>query len=168
MKSLIILFSYHHKNTEKVAKVFAEVLNAEIKTSNQVNLNDLEKYDLIGFGAGIDSGRHHKPLLDLADKLPQANNKKAFIFSTCGNPFNEQTYKQKCHSALREKLQAKNYQILDEFICKGFNTNVFLKYLGGINKGHPNEEDLKRAKEFAGNLKKRFSLAANPFPVNKL
>lgn len=28
-KSLIVLFSYHHNNTEKVAKVIAKVLNAK-------------------------------------------------------------------------------------------------------------------------------------------
>ena len=58
------------------------------------------------------------------------------------------------HSLLREKLQSKGYNILDEFACKGYNTNSFLKYLGGMNKGRPNAEDLKHAKEFAQNLKK--------------
>jgi flavodoxin len=28
MKSLLILFSYHHNNTEKIANVFAKVLDA--------------------------------------------------------------------------------------------------------------------------------------------
>jgi flavodoxin len=32
MRSLLVLISYHHHNTEKVAKVFAEVLNAQIMT----------------------------------------------------------------------------------------------------------------------------------------
>jgi hypothetical protein len=43
--------------------------------------------------------------------------------------------------------------IIDEFICAGFNTNSFLKLFGGINKGRPNVEDLRRAEEFALNLK---------------
>jgi flavodoxin len=43
---------------------------------------------------------------------------------------------------------------VDEFICPGFNTNVFLKYFGGINKGRPNAEDFKRAENFAEKLKK--------------
>ena len=33
---------------------------------------------------------------------------------------------------------------MDEFGCTGFNTNRFLKYFGGINKGRPNAEDLKK------------------------
>jgi len=37
----------------------------------------------------------------------------------------------------------------------GYNTNSFLKIIGGINKGRPNAVDLKNAKEFAKNLKKK-------------
>jgi len=32
MKSLLVLYSYHHNNTEKIANVFAKVLDAQIKT----------------------------------------------------------------------------------------------------------------------------------------
>ena len=59
------------------------------------------------------------------------------------------------HSLLREKLQSKGYMIVDEFSCKGFNTNSFLKLFGGMNKGRPNDEDLKHAEEFAQNLKQK-------------
>jgi flavodoxin len=156
MKSLLVVFSYHHNNTQKIAEVFAQVLDAQIITPQKCNPSELPEYDLIGFGSGIDSGKHYKVLLDLADKLPQVTNKKAFIFSTCGNPFNEQKYAVKCHSSLREKLTSKGYVIVDEFICPGFNTNAFLKYFGGINKGRPNTEDFKRAKEFASRIKDRF------------
>ena len=57
------------------------------------------------------------------------------------------------HSELRDKLQAKGYVIIDEFSCVGLNTNAFLKYVGGINKGRPNAEDLRHAEEFANQLK---------------
>lgn len=53
MKSLLVLFSYHHNNTEKIASVFAEVLDAEIKTPQQINPEELQEYGLIGFGSGI-------------------------------------------------------------------------------------------------------------------
>jgi hypothetical protein len=64
-----------------------------------------------------------------------------------------QTKVAKDHAQLREKLQSKGYMIVDEFSCKGFNTNSFMKYFGGMNKGRPNAEDLKNANEFAQNLK---------------
>ena len=153
MKSLLIVFSYHHKNTEKIAKVFAKVLDAQLKTPQQIDPEELQKYDLIGFGSGIYGAKHHESLLDLADNLPQVTNKKAFIFSTSAIMGKNKVADD--HSKLREKLQSKGYIIVDEFACKGFNTNSFMKYLGGMNKGRPNAEDLKNAEEFAENLKQK-------------
>jgi len=151
MKSLLVLYSYHHNNTEKIAKVFSKVLDAQIKTPQQVNIEELEQYDLVGFGSGIYGAKHHKFLLDLVENLPQVNKKKAFIFSTAALTGKAKIAKD--HSELREKLQSKGYMILDDFQCKGFNTNSFIKYFGGINKGRPNAEDLKHAEQFAQNLK---------------
>ena len=154
MKSLLVLYSYHNNNTEKIANAFAQVLDAEIKTPQQINPRDLEAYSLIGFGSGIYGGKHHKALLDLADKLPQVTDRKAFIFSTCGVPATGMTEEvvAENHALLKEKLQSKGYTIVDEFSCVGFNTNSFLKLAGGINKGRPNAQDLERAKEFAQKL----------------
>jgi len=149
-KPLLVLISYHHNNTEKIANVFARVLDAQIKTPQQTNPEELEEYALVGFGSGIHGAKHHHSLLDLADKLPQVTNQKAFIFSTSSNlePL------AKNHSALRESLQSKGYMIVDEFTCAGFNTNGFMRFLGGMNKGRPNAEDLTHAEEFAQNLKR--------------
>ena len=159
MKFLLVLYSYHHKNTEKVANVIAKVLDAQIKAPQQIKAEELQEYMLTGFGSGIYGGKHHKSILDLADKLPQVTDRKAFIFSTCGVPvfavdgeqFEE--YVVKNHASLREKLQSKGYVIVDEFSCAGYNTNSFLKLFRGINKGRPNAEDLKHTQEFAQNLK---------------
>ena len=151
MNCLLVVFSYHHMSTEKVAKVFAKVLGAEIKTPQQVDPDVFQVYELVGFGAGIDSGRHYKPVLDLADKLPEVDNQKAFIFSTAALSNNKKMRDD--HSTLREKLESKGYTIVDEFQCKGINTNSFLRYFGGMNRGRPNAKDLKRAEEFAKKLK---------------
>lgn len=151
MKSLLILCSYHHNNTEKIAKVFAGVLDAQIKTPQQVNPDELQEYSLIGFGSGIYGGKHHEYLLDLANRLPQVTNKNAFIFSTSAMTGDAKVAKD--HSLLREILQSKGYVIVGEFSCKGFNTNSFLALFGGMNKGRPNALDLKNAEEFAVNLK---------------
>lgn len=154
-KGLIIVYSYHHNNTAKIASEIAKVLNVPVKTPEQVNMEELQEYDFIGFGAGIDSGRHYKPLLDFADNLPEANKKSGFIFST--SAIQGEIKVAKDHSLLRQKLQSKGYIIVGEFSCKGFNTNSFLKYIGGMNKGNPNREDLKHAEEFALNLVKRMN-----------
>jgi flavodoxin len=150
MKSLIILVSYHHNNTQKIAEVIAKVINAEIKTPQQISLEELNQYDLVGFGSGIYFWKHHKALLELAEKLPQQINKKAFIFSTSANTENTPKF----HSLLRERLQSKGYTIADEFNCAGFNTWGPLKLVGGTKKDRPNSDDLKHAEEFAQNLKR--------------
>jgi flavodoxin len=150
MRSLLVLYSYHHKNTEKIANVFARVLDVQIKNPKQVNIEELLEYDLIGFGSGIYSGKHHKSLFDIVDRAPQVTNSKAFIFSTCS--FQREVPKN--HKTLREELESKGYTIVGEFGCPGFNTNSFIKYFGGMNKGRPNAADLKNAEEFAQNLRR--------------
>jgi flavodoxin len=150
-KALLVLYSYHHQNTEQIAKVFSEVLDAEIKTPQQVKPEEIQEYDLIGFGSGIYSAKHDESLLELADKLPEANNKNAFLFSTAG--ITGESKKTKDHRTLREKLKSKGYIIVDEFQCKGFNTNSFLRLFGGMNKGRPNAQDLKNAEDFALKIK---------------
>lgn len=153
IKSLIILYSYHHYNTEKIAKVFSKILDAEIKWPDEINPDELQEYDLIGFGSGIYSAKHDESLLELADKLPEVNNKKTFLFSTAGITGKSKAAKD--HETLREKLEFKGYIIVDEFQCKGFNTNSFLRLFGGMNKGRPNADDLNNAEEFILKVKEK-------------
>ena len=119
-----------------------------MKTPQEINPNDITNYDLVGFGSGIYFGKLHKVLLDLADKLPQVTNKKAFIFSTSGRKDNMAKF----HKQLKEKLQSKGFEIVSEFNCAAFDTYGVLKIMGGLNKGRPNEDDLKQAQVFAQSL----------------
>ncbi len=156
--ALVIVHSYHHGNTRKVAEAMARTLGAEIRTPGQVDPESLAKYDLVGFGAGIDSGSHYPPILDLAGRLPPGAGRRTFIFSTCGMPaafargpeFERQVSDN--HSALRERLRDRGYEIAGEFACVGFNTNSFLKFFGGLNRGRPDAGDLRRAEDFAKGL----------------
>jgi flavodoxin len=155
VKALIVLHSYHHLNTAKVANAIAGILGAQIVAPQEVNPEVLDDYDIVGFGSGIDSGKHYKELLDIADRLPRTSGKKSFIFSTSGI-FSADKMKED-HSFLRNQLQSRGYSIVGEFSCRGFNTNSFLKFFGGMNKGRPNDEDLGRACEFAERLKNKMA-----------
>jgi flavodoxin len=155
MNVLLVVSSHHQKNTEKVAGVFARVFDARMKTPRQTGREEPRDFDLVGFGSGIDSDKHYKELLDLADALPRVADRNAFIFSTCGLPIAitgrkaVAAYAAKSHSALREKLTSRGYTVVGEFSCAGHNTNSFLKAFGGLNKGRPNAEDLADAEAFA-------------------
>jgi flavodoxin len=159
MRCLVVAASQHHGNTEKVARAMAEALGAEVRQPRDVDPEALREYDLVGFGSGIDSDRHYPALLGLADALPMARRKMAFIFSTCGAPAimaGEEylrKYAEKSHAALRGKLVSRGYVIMGEYNCPGFNTNSFLRYFGGLNKGRPDARDLDGAGEFARGLK---------------
>jgi flavodoxin len=151
-KAIIFLYSFHHGNTRKIANAIAPEINAPILNVNEINMESidfstLQEYELIGFGSGINSDKHYQLLLDFAEKLPPVENKKAFIFSTSG-VYNEKQMEIN-HTTLRNILKNKGFVIIGEFGCRGYNTNSFLKYFGGMNKGRPNEEDLKNAVEFA-------------------
>jgi flavodoxin len=161
LNSALVYYSYHHNNTEKIAKSIAKALDADIKKPQELDPWDLQKYDLIGFGSGMYDGKHHKSLFELVGILSHVTDRKAFIFSTCGIPGafaktissqGEETAATQ-HLELREKLKSKGYKIIGEFCCPGFNTNSFLKWFGGINKGRPDVQDLKSAEMFACKLK---------------
>ena len=157
LRSLVVVFSYHHNNTEKIAHACANILGAEVKKSQQVKPEEIVDYDLVGFGSGIYSATFDPSLLDLADRLPQGGKQKVFLFSTYGAPafIANRAFIEKNHQQMREKLQAKGYTVIGEFGCAGWNTNSFLKYFGGLNKGRPNTDDMKNAETFARDMKQK-------------
>ena len=150
MKPLIVCVSIHHGNTLKIAEAMAEVLEAEILSPRQVLAKRLSDYDLIGLGSGIYFGKHHRSLLELAEKLPRSGKIRVFIFSTSGIP--EIPIIHNYHKPLRKILAEKGLRIVGEFSCRGFTDHWPLNLIGGINHGRPNEVDLDKAREFAGRL----------------
>jgi hypothetical protein len=46
LKSLIVVHSYYHSNTQKVAQAMAKVLDAQAKSPQQTNREELNQYDL--------------------------------------------------------------------------------------------------------------------------
>lgn len=133
----------HHGNTEKIVKIMAEAVNADIAKTKDVNVSTLNKYDLIGFGSGIYYSKLHRNILDFIDNLEIPSNNKAFVFSTSGQG------KSKYNKLAEEKLKEKNFEVVGSFACKGYDTFGPLKLFGGIAKGRPDDSDLEKAKDFA-------------------
>ena len=101
MKAIIIVHSCHHGNTLKIADAIGKALNSEVKTTTEISPEAAVEYDLIGLGAGIDSGKHYKPLLDFTNAMSKASGQKAFMFSTAGIAGKEKK-KLRDHKALRD------------------------------------------------------------------
>ena len=151
MKTLIVYASVHHKNTEKVAKVIAAELGADLVSVGEVQPAALTAYDQIGFGSGIYDHNFHQALLHFVETLPTVTGKQAFVFSTCG------VGGTRWHAAFKELLASRGFSVVGDFSCKGWDTNSFLNLFGGVNKGRPNEEDLQEARVFARGLKEKYA-----------
>jgi flavodoxin len=148
MKTLIVYTSIHHGNTEKIGKAMAEVLKADVIKTEDMNVNILKDYDLIGFGSGVYGGKLHKTIVSFIENMPNTSNKKAFVFSTSS------LGKTKYNNSIEEKLKEKGFSIVGSFACKGFDTFGPFKLIGGLGKGRPNAEDIQNAKDFAKGLEK--------------
>lgn len=153
MKTLIVCKSHHHGNTWKIAETIGEVLNAEIIEPKERYSSSLSNYDLLGFGSGIYWARFPGEIFDFVENLPEVEGKKAFTFSTSGmrkipiiNGFG---------GKIKDKLSEKGFEIVGEFSCRGYNTFFLFKLAGGIQKGKPGDEDLRRAKEFAKRIRNK-------------
>lgn len=141
MKTAICYYSRHHGNTLKVLEAMAQ--------GNDINLIDvtartavhLEEYDCIGFASGIYYSKFQKSVLDFAGQyLPEG--KDVFFVYTCGSMGKGYT------KAIAEAAAAKKAHILGEYGCRGFDTFGPFKLVGGIAKGHPDADDLQKAKDF--------------------
>ena len=148
MKVVIFYNSISQGNTEKVARTIAKILEARLLKPHQFDIDILELFDLFGFGSGIYFEKYHRSLLDLCIKLPDVKGKKAFIFSTSG------WGNVKYNESFMKILTQKGFEIIGNFACKGFDKYGFVKRFGGVNKGRPNEDDLKEVENFANSMKK--------------
>lgn len=106
MKTLIVYASIHHQNTEKVAKVMAEEMGADLVPISQAQPDTLTAYDLIGFGSGVYYVKLHRTLLQYVEALPVLTGKQAFIFSTSGDGKRER------HAVLKELLVNRGFSIV--------------------------------------------------------
>lgn len=150
MKILIIYQSIYHGNTKKIAQAMAEVLKAKLVQPDELFEKNLAEYDLIGFGSGIYFGKHYRGLLELIDTLSNLKNKRCFIFSTSG--LKEGGIFNRFSRTIKTKLTTKGFNIVGEFACRGYDTAGPLKFIGGMHKGRPHEQDLAKARMFAESL----------------
>ncbi|MCR5511543.1 MAG: flavodoxin family protein [Lachnospiraceae bacterium] len=141
MKAIIIYASTHHGNTRKVVEAIENKCEIEVIDATKIHEKDLKGYDLIGFASGIFYTRFHEQVLNFARvNLPAG--KDVFFIATAGNPI-EMNFR-----SIADVAKDKSCNEVGRFQCKGFDTYGPFKLIGGIQKGHPDDEELKAAVDF--------------------
>jgi flavodoxin len=136
MKFLVVYFSRGGK-TRKVAETIAQELGCDAVDVKKETPN-VSQVDLLVVGSGNYGGTIDDCLLRFLNALQPGNIGKAAVFATSGGP------DPKCISVMQEALEIKGCKIVSSFKCRG-------RFLF-LNRGHPNEDDLKNAKVFASEL----------------
>ena len=152
MKALIVCVSKSHGNTRRVAGRMAEVLDAKVVEPESIDAEKLCEYDLVGFGSGIYYMAFDSRLRNLIRCLPHVDGIRAFTFFTSGA---REIPLLGYHKPIRNQLASKGFEVLDSFSCRGFDTVGPFGFIGGINRGRPDDHDLDRAATFAERLRKR-------------
>jgi flavodoxin len=146
MRVLITYNSIHRGNTKKIAEAMASKVDADLIKYDEVDGYNILDYDLIGFGSGIYYGKINKEMIEFLNSLPHVKKRKAFVFITSGqeNP--------KYANTLADQVSEHGFDVIGKFSCKAFDAWGPLKIIGGINKGRPNSDDIKRAEIFVEEL----------------
>jgi flavodoxin len=156
-RALIICVSVSNRNTAAIARAVAAPLEAEVRTPEEVDPATLGEYDVVGFGSGIFAMSHHPRLRRYVASLPAGHGTKAFVFTTAGTG---QAQWRPWERPLEEVLTEKGYDVVGSFACKGYDTWLPLRLVGGINKGHPDVRDLTHAHQFAEDVAVRLAVGA--------
>ena len=157
MKALFVVKSVHHLNTLRVAEAMADVIDARIVEPAAATRALVDECDLLGLGSGVYFGMLHSELRRWAADLPSTSESKpAIVFTTSGLPFLRSIW----HAPIRRRLQRLGYQVVGEFGCRGFDTVGPLWLIGGLNRRHPDQADLDRARRFAESIAARFQASA--------
>lgn len=137
MKTVVVYFS-RGGNTRKVAEAISkelEITPIDVK-KEKPNVDDA---DLLIVGSGTYVGKPGKEMVAFLENLSSVEGKKAACFSSCAGDAS------KTLAAMKDILIKKGYSIVDCFSCFG-------KFSGIVKRGHPTEEELTQAREFARKL----------------
>lgn len=138
-KIAIFYYSIHHLNTFKLLKksvtgnqfIFFDVIKDDL---NDINFND---YNKVILASGIYYGKMGKNLNEFIE-LNQDHLKQKEVMVVITSGVSPKKYIKRTNKYLLEFGISAKY-----FGCKAHDTYSFLRWIGGINKDRPNEEDVE-------------------------
>lgn len=141
MRVAIVYYSQHHGNTKKLLDAIAKEEVVTLIDAAGEKSADLTSFDCIGFASGIYFASFAKQILSFAEEnLPE--NKDVFFLNTCG--FQSGVY----FDSIRKIAKLRKCRELGAYQCLGFDTFGPFKLVGGIAKGHPDEDEIAEAVRF--------------------
>ncbi len=144
MDSVVIYKSVHRGNTKKIVDEICSVIGCQAMELHEVE--DTDRYDLIGFASGIYYGGFHREIQDMVDCI-NGDGKKAFIVSTSGMPSFPVVHS--FNRDMERRLKEAGFEFLGSFNCRGYDIYGPLRLIGGVHRGRPDKNDLKDARDFA-------------------
>ena len=142
MKTVIVYYSQHHGNTEKLVDAIAAADSSVVLVDVTKRPDfDLSSFDRVGFASGIYFSSVAKQIISFAEaNLPE--DREVFYIYTHGAP------KGGFLKAIREVAKKKGCTELGSYHCLGYDTFGPFKLVGGIAKGHPTDEEIEAAVGF--------------------
>ncbi|MHA2424885.1 MAG: flavodoxin family protein [Candidatus Thorarchaeota archaeon] len=174
MKALITYFSQTGNSkmiAEKMHEVISTKIEADIGTVRSVDLDTLDKYDVIFVGAPCHDSDLAPPVKGFLDRLPDSPRFKLIGFFTHATNMpdserNKQLYDQwagKCIPSFENPCKSKNIEYLGTFHCQGkasepieqfihqqiiTDEDEWNQYLPDL-RTHPTATDIENAEKFA-------------------
>lgn len=141
-----VLYHSMSGNTKKLAQAIAGAMNVQAEQITETTQVD-DPVDLLFLGDGIYAGKANKHTLALMTKLTPETAKHVAVFATCGGQLG-------IGNDLQTLLSQRGLDVVGKpFVCKGQSWLLF-------NRGRPNQEDLKGARDFATQIKQQVTQEA--------
>ncbi len=123
-------------NTKKVAEAIAAEMKADaINVASHGGDYDMRDCDLLFVGSGVYWFKAGNEMVKFLNALSPSVGKHAAVFGTHGSRDDHIVQ-------MKKVLEGKGLKVIGEWSCPGQEYAM-------VNKGRPNEEDLKAAREFA-------------------
>lgn len=136
-KKMIIYQSLHHQNTEKLVLQLARALECDTCPISQADTVNLSDYTDLIFASGVYYGKPAENLTQYIEKnVEKLKDKKIHLILTSGAGF--KSYIRRFQTMVEDL----GLKVDKTFQCKGFNTYGPFRWIGGIGKGRPNDDDI--------------------------